>query len=75
MRTVSDIIEAAGGAKGIASESNGSVSAEAVYKWPRIGIPDRHWPLVMPLAQATAAEMLAANIAARSPSPSTEEAA
>lgn len=65
MRTISEIIKAAGGAGTIAAASDGGVSAEAVYKWPKIGIPDRHWPLVMPMANATAAEMLAANMEAR----------
>ncbi|WP_398471532.1 carph-isopro domain-containing protein [Tardiphaga sp.] len=67
MRTVSTIIKDAGGPLAIATASAGTVSVEAVYKWPKIGIPDRHWPTVMPLAAATAAEMLAANVAARSP--------
>jgi hypothetical protein len=69
-KTVRDIIKAAGGPVAIASASEATdskISVEAVYKWPAIGIPDRHWPLIMPLANATADEMLAANIAARSP--------
>lgn len=65
-KTIRDIIEAAGGPAAIADASNGSVSVEAVYKWPKIGIPDRHWPFILPLACATADEMLAANVAARS---------
>ena len=73
MKSVPDIIKAAGGPVAVAAASNGEISAEAVYKWPKIGIPDRHWPLVMPLADATADEMLAANIAARDPA--TESAA
>jgi hypothetical protein len=64
-RTVREIIEAAGGPIAIAAASEGSVTAEAVYKWPRIGIPDRHWTFILPLARATADEMLAANVAAR----------
>lgn len=65
-RTVREIIEAAGGPMVIAAASEGSVTAEAVYKWPRIGIPDRHWTFILPLARATADEMMAANVAARS---------
>lgn len=42
-----------------------AIKRDAVYKWPTIGIPDRHWPLVMGLSGATADEMLAANVAAR----------
>jgi hypothetical protein len=66
MRTVADIIKDAGGPSAIATESKGSISVEAVYKWPRIGIPDRHWAVVMPRAKASAHEMLLANTAARS---------
>jgi len=65
-RTVQQIIEKAGGASAIAEASKGKITTEAVYKWPKIGIPDRHWPIVLPLAGATADEMMAANIAARS---------
>lgn len=68
MRTVSDIIKDAGGAAAISDASSGKVTVEAIYKWPKIGIPDRHWPIVLPLANATADEMLAANVAARAPS-------
>lgn len=66
MRTVADIIRDAGGPSAIASKSEGSISIEAVYKWSKIGIPDRHWSVVLPMAHATAEEMLSANIAARS---------
>lgn len=65
--TIAVIIKRAGGAVAIASETKGELSADAVYKWPKIGIPDRHWPLVMRLSGASADEMLAANVAARSP--------
>jgi hypothetical protein len=64
-RSVPDIIKAAGGPAKIAGASKGAISTEAVYKWPKIGIPDRHWPLVMPLAGASAEEMLKANVSAR----------
>lgn len=73
-RSIPQIIKDAGGTAAIAAASNGAVSVEAVYKWPSIGIPDRHWSFIMPLAQASAEEMLAANIAARSPSPDLKEA-
>lgn len=75
MRSIAEIIKDAGGATAIAEASAGKVTAEAVYKWPKIGIPDRHWPLVLPLASASADEMLAANLAARAPAPSKGEAA
>jgi len=67
MRTVSDIIQSAGGPAAIANASGGRITIDAVYKWAKIGIPDRHWPVVMPLAEASADEMLAANVLARSP--------
>lgn len=65
MRSISEIIKAAGGAGKIAEASNGTVTAEAVYKWTKIGIPDRHWALVMPLAGASPEEMFKANLSAR----------
>ncbi len=67
-RTILQIIKAAGGPGAIATASNGAVSVDAIYKWAHIGIPDRHWVFVMPLADASAEEMLAANISARSSS-------
>jgi hypothetical protein len=65
MRTIPQIIKAAGGARKIAVASKGTVTAEAVYKWSKNGIPDRHWPIVMPLSGATANELLRANVAVR----------
>lgn len=68
LRSVREIIEAAGGAPAIAKASEGTVTVDVVYKWQQNRrIPDNHWPLVMPLASATADEMLAANLAARVP--------
>ena len=63
--TVRSIIASAGGAAAIETASNGSLQRGAVYKWPQIGIPDRHWPLLMRLSGASADEMLAANQLAR----------
>lgn len=68
-RSIAEIIHAAGGFARIAEASNGAVTIDAVYKWPKIGIPDRHWPVVIPLANSSAEEMLAANVAARSNEP------
>lgn len=65
MRTIPQIIEASGGAKAIQAESNGAFSVDAVYKWPTIGIPDRHWPLLIKLAGATPEELFKANAVAR----------
>ena len=67
-RSIAKIIKDAGGPAKVADASGGAVSVDAVYKWSKIGIPDRHWPLVMPLARASAAEMLAANLIARTQS-------
>lgn len=64
--SVSEIIKSAGGAVKIAAESEGEITADAVYKWPKIGIPDRHWPLIIRLSNATPAELMAANVVARS---------
>ena len=73
-KSVPDIIKAAGGPSAIADASEGRIKVDAIYKWPSIGIPDRHWPLVLPLAGASAEEMMLANIAARSTKASQERA-
>jgi len=65
MRTLGEIIKAAGGPRNIHEASLGTVSRDAVHKWPTIGIPDRHWPLLMKLTSVTAEELFEANRAAR----------
>jgi len=75
MRTISEIIKAAGGAKAIEAASCGSITTDAVYKWPGIGIPDRHWETIIPLAGSSPDELYAANIAARSAAAQKEVAA
>jgi hypothetical protein len=67
MRTVAQIISDAGGAAAIADASQGAIKKDAVYKWPTIGIQDRHWPLLMSLTEVSAEELFAANQAARQP--------
>jgi hypothetical protein len=62
-RSIKQLTEAAGGASKIASELN--LSPDAIYKWQESGVPDRHWPALIPMANSTPDEMLAANIAAR----------
>ena len=67
--TIPEIITRAGGAVAIAAKTSEvsprPVSADAVYKWKNIGIPDYHWPIIMPMAKVTADQMLQANIIAR----------
>lgn len=65
MRNLPEIIKAAGGARAIAEASSGVLTPDAVYKWPTIGIPDRHWPMLMRLTEVTPDELFAANQAAR----------
>ena len=62
-RSISELIEEAGGASKVSTALK--VSPDAVYKWRDIGIPDRHWPVILPLTGASADELLAANISAR----------
>ncbi|EXL06237.1 hypothetical protein BG46_15810 [Brucella anthropi] len=66
MRNITDIIKAAGGAKAIHEASNGQITRDAVYKWPTIGVPDRHWVLLMSLTETSAEELHLANRLARS---------
>lgn len=63
--TVDEIIKEAGGPKAIAEHSDGAIKADAVYKWPAIGIPDRHWPTIIKLAGVTPQQLFEANIVAR----------
>lgn len=65
MRTIKQIITAAGGPKAITAEASESFAVDAVYKWPTIGIPDRHWPILIKLANATPDELFEANRLAR----------
>jgi hypothetical protein len=65
MKTIQAIIKEAGGARAITEASGGTFKADAVYKWTEIGIPDRHWPLLMSLTEVTAEELFQANRAAR----------
>ena len=64
MRSVKELIEAAGGAEAIARYS-GDISEYAPLKWPQIGIPEKHWGTMAALAQASVEELYAANKVAR----------
>lgn len=74
MRTITEIIKAAGGTTAIheasvrLSQESGdrSLTKDAIYKWPTIGIQDRHWPLLMSLTDTTPEELFEANRKARS---------
>lgn len=74
MRTIQEIIKAAGGTTAIheasvklnAGDDKKALSKDAIYKWPSIGIQDRHWPLLMSLTDTSPEELFAANVKARS---------
>jgi hypothetical protein len=75
MRTISEIIKDSGSARGISEASNGEITKDAVWKWPTIGVPDRHWPLLIQLSGATPDELYEANRLARGdtqPAPETQ---
>lgn len=70
VRTVRQIIKDAGGPERIAAASvkasardaeTPKVSVKGVYNWVRIGIPEKHWPLMLRLAKADAGEVYRAN--------------
>lgn len=64
--TIKEIIKLSGGAKAIADAIDG-LKPDAVYKWPSIGIPDRHWPVIISLAPDITPQVLfEANVQARS---------
>lgn len=61
MRTIADIIEAAGGPHVVGKATGREAGA---LKWAANGIPYRHWPKVMELVPGlTADEILQANLA------------
>lgn len=70
MRTISDILKAAGGAgeieKAIAeSDSVGNVKRDAINKWVFNGVRDVYWPILIELADSSPDELFAANKNAR----------
>lgn len=68
-RSIREIVKLAGGVHAIAEASQTTdrpVGFEAVYKWSKIGIDERHWPLLLArVAKLTPAELFAANQAVR----------
>lgn len=64
-KTIAQIIKDAGGPAAIAEASGGAIKKDAVYKWPSIGVPDRHWPILIEKAGVTPEQLYAANLAAR----------
>lgn len=67
--TVEDIIQRAGGVNVVAAATD-RLGRDAVYKWKSIGIPDRHWPILIELCaidgfDLTAQHLYEANLAAR----------
>ena len=63
--SVSDIIKKAGGAASIALMSKGAVKKDAVYKWPSIGIPDRHWEPIIKATGLDVSDLYRANLNVR----------
>ncbi|NSX92676.1 carph-isopro domain-containing protein [Agrobacterium tumefaciens] len=66
--TVSEIISKAGGPRAIADASLSThepFSKDAVYKWVKGGIPDRHWPIIISLTGLNVSEIYEANLAVR----------
>ncbi len=63
MRSIPEIIEAAGGIAVVAERTG---LKDGVRKWSQIGIPDRYWPALIDLApDLTLAELYAANLDVR----------
>ena len=63
-RDVRQIIKDAGGPEKISAASGKrgpAVSVKGVYNWVRIGIPEKHWPLLLKLSRASADELYRAN--------------
>ena len=67
MQTIETIIKRAGGVPALAVATG--LTGAAIKKWRIIGIPDRHWDAVMPLARVSERALLAANRAVRAGKP------
>ncbi|WP_426229456.1 carph-isopro domain-containing protein [Pararhizobium sp. DWP3-4] len=66
--SIRKIIKDAGGPDAIARASvtaGAEISRDAVYKWTRTGIPDRHWPTIIALTAYGPTELYLANCAVR----------
>ncbi|MCZ7470282.1 hypothetical protein M0412_10750 [Agrobacterium sp. O3.4] len=66
--TIAEIISRAGGPKAIADASRLTAdpfSKDAVYKWAKGGIPDRHWPIIIALTNLEVSAIYSANLATR----------
>lgn len=65
MWNIPQIIDRAGGAAAIAKRIKKQPTA--VYKWKTIGIPDRHWPVLIEMAEEAfgPADLYSANAATR----------
>lgn len=65
MRTIPEIIEAAGGLAVVAERTG---LKDGVRKWPQIGIPDRYWPVLIDLVPGlNPDDLYTANRAVRRP--------
>jgi hypothetical protein len=71
---ISKIIEAAGGLGAVAHVTG--LTVDAIRKWPKIGIPDRHWGVLIGLAggRLTPAILHVANEGARAVGTQTDGA-
>ena len=77
MRDLKKIIRDAGGPKaisGASQETDWPIASKSVYDWPQIGVPDRHWPILIELARATLSELFEANRKARAARPKSSPA-
>lgn len=64
MRTITAIIADAGGPRVIAraaAKTHWPILATSIKDWRRIGIPDRYWPVIIKLSNASADELMHAN--------------
>ncbi len=61
MRTVRELIAAAGGHKKLAAQIG--ITESGIKRWRQIGIPPKHWALMMRLVQSNIEELEAANAA------------
>lgn len=68
MKTIHEIIAACGGSERIAKEAKKrkvKLSEWGVKKWPSIGIPEKHWDMIIDLCGSSIEELYRVNRATR----------
>ncbi|UIK04883.1 hypothetical protein [Neorhizobium galegae] len=66
--SIRDVIKVAGGPAAVQAElerRGHDLTRDAIYKWPKTGVPDRYWDALIQLTDLGPKELYRANCAAR----------